>query len=194
MSVLRDLVSGIGRALHPVRAGEDRLLRTRLRTSDYPWMSVTSADFINGGPLPQRCTADGENVSPALSWSSVPATALELVLVCEDSDAPLPKPFVHWIVYRIKPTATELPSGLPVTWAVVEGDGMKHGVNGKKRCAYDGPSPPIGHGVHHYHFQLFALRKPLELANPPDRNELAALLHDNIVAFGETTGTYERAR
>jgi hypothetical protein len=157
-------------------------------------MSISSPDFVQGGPMPQRCTADGDNVSPALSWGSVPATARELVLVCEDADAPLPKPFVHWIVYRIPPTTTELPAGLPETWAVVEGAGMKQGVNGKRRCAFDGPSPPIGHGVHHYHFQLFALRKQLELANPPDRNELYSLLHDDIVAFGETIGTYERSR
>lgn len=194
MSVLREIVSGIGRALHPVRAGEERLLSARLRTSDFPWMDVSSSDFVRGGPIPVRCTADGDNISPALSWSAVPETARELLLICEDADAPLPKPFVHWIVYRIPPTATELPPGLPETWAVVEGAGLKQGVNGKKRCAYDGPSPPIGHGVHHYHFQLFALREPLQLAYPPDRSELAGLLHHDIVAFGETIGTYERAR
>jgi Raf kinase inhibitor-like YbhB/YbcL family protein len=191
MSLLRDIASAVGHALRPTRAGTHSLLAARLHVSDFPWISVSSGDFAPGGPIPPRCTADGDNMSPSLAWELMPS-ARELVIVCEDPDAPLAKPFVHWVVYRIRPSVSEIDAGLPATWAVEEGVGIKQGRNGRSRCAYDGPSPPLGHGLHHYHFQVFALREPLELAAPPDRDELALLLKGKIVGFGEIVGTYER--
>ncbi len=192
MTLLRGIASVVGRALRPARAGGDKILGARLHTSDFPWISVRSPDFTHGGPIPARFTTDGENISPALEWEGMPS-ARELLLICEDPDAPLPRPFVHWLVYRLPATLTELPNALPSTWAVEEGAGIKQGKNGRGRFGYDGPSPPIGHGIHHYHFQLFALREPLELAAPPERDELAPLLKGKIVGFGEIVGTYERA-
>jgi len=194
MSSLRDLVSGIENVLVPLRSGTERLLGARLRTSDFPWLGISSRDFVHGGAIPVRCTADGDDASPDLRWHAVPAKATELILVCEDADSPTPKPFVHWVVYRIPPSLRELPTGLPATWAVVEGQGLKQRLNGRKRCAYDAPSPPPGHGVHRYHFQLFALREPYAGSAPPTRDDLVKVLHDNVVGFGETVGLYERAR
>jgi Raf kinase inhibitor-like YbhB/YbcL family protein len=191
MSLLRDIASAVGHALRPTRAGTETLLAARLLVSDFPWINVSSADFAPGGPIPPRCTPDGDNMSPSLAWELLPS-ARELVIICEDPDAPLPKPFVHWVVYRIRPSVTEIAAGLPATWAVEEGVGLKQGRNSRSRCAYDGPSPPIGHGLHHYHFQVFALREPLELAAPPDRDDLASLMKGKIVGFGEIVGTYER--
>jgi phosphatidylethanolamine-binding protein (PEBP) family uncharacterized protein len=35
--------------------------------------------------------------------------------------------------------------------------GLRLGVNDFGHRSYDGPQPPPGHGVHHYHFRLAAL-------------------------------------
>src|SRR5207247_807990 len=56
---------------------------------------LTARAFIEGGAIPREYTCDGDNVSPALSWSGVPAGAASLVLLVDDPSA---KGFVHWIV------------------------------------------------------------------------------------------------
>ena len=35
-----------------------------------------------------------------------------------------------------------------------------------RTIGYRGPAPPKGHGVHHYHFKLYALDGDLEAASP----------------------------
>ena len=45
---------------------------------------------------------------------------------------------------------------------------------------YDGPQPPPGHGVHHYHFRVFALDVPkLDVSND-GRDSTAALVQPNV--------------
>jgi len=55
-----------------------------------------------------------------------------------------------------------------------------------------GPKPPAGHGVHHYHFQLFALDGPLTL-HPleTDVRILTDAIKGRTVASGEVVGTFE---
>jgi phosphatidylethanolamine-binding protein (PEBP) family uncharacterized protein len=57
-------------------------------------MSVTirSPAFGDGQPIPKPFTGDGEDISPSLTWSGVPAAAKEQALVCDDPDAPTPHP------------------------------------------------------------------------------------------------------
>jgi hypothetical protein len=47
-----------------------------------------------------------------------------------------------------------LPEG---TTSGAKTEGLGHGVNDFGAARYDGPQPPPGHGVHHYHFRLTAL-------------------------------------
>ena len=57
---------------------------------------------------------------------------------------------------------------------------------------YRGPMPPPGHGVHHYHFKLYALDKPLDLKSGIDKHALLAAMQGHILAEGEIIGTYQR--
>jgi|SRR5258708_607643 len=59
-------------------------------------------------PLRSAGIGVGENISPPLSWSGVPAATAELAILMEDPDAPLPRPFVHMITYRISPDKSGL--------------------------------------------------------------------------------------
>ena len=53
----------------------------------------------DGGTIPQKHAGKGvgDNVSPALQWTGVPADAKQLVLIMDDLDVPMPKPLMHTI-------------------------------------------------------------------------------------------------
>ena len=68
-------------------------------------ISVESPTLKADQTIPREYTADGRNVSPPLTWTGVPASAKTLALVLEDPDAGNPPPFVHWVMYKIPPSA-----------------------------------------------------------------------------------------
>ena len=57
---------------------------------------------------------------------------------------------------------------------------------------YRGPAPPRGHGVHHYHFKLYALGKELDLKPGLEKKALLSAMSGHILAEGELVGTYQR--
>lgn len=152
-------------------------------------LEIQSPAFSPGGRIPRVYTADGDNRSPPLSWSGLPPGTRELVLVCEDPDAPFPRPFVHWILYGLGPGTTSLPEGLALSAMPVALPGARQGRNSLHRDGYTGPATPPGHGTHHYHFQLFALDAPLTLGARPDRDELIAAMSGHVLAHGTLVGT-----
>lgn len=113
----------------------------------------------------------GDNVSPALKWSNVPAGTMSLALQVYDPDAPTGSGFWHWTVYNIPPTVSEMAQGAGNSPATLPmgafggntdfADTGATGVNGN----YGGPCPPTGDKPHRYIFTLFALAVPqLEVA------------------------------
>jgi len=51
---------------------------------------------------------------------------------------------------------------------VAKMDVAAQGLNDFGKPGYGGPCPPRGHGVHHYHFRLYALDAELKLAPAPE--------------------------
>jgi len=62
-------------------------------------MQLSSTAFSEGPSIPSKYTCDGENVSPPLTWSGVPAGAKSFALIADDPDAPVGT-WVHWVVKR----------------------------------------------------------------------------------------------
>lgn len=180
-----DAAVAIGTALRGVHAGDHKLASRTLATAAQRTLEVASTAFPEGGRLPDSATVDGEGAPPSLRWSGVPARAISIVLVCEDPDAPLLRPFVHWLVWHIPPTATRLDP-----WEL---DGLREGKNSTLRRGFAPAAPPRGHGVHHYHFQVFALDVPADVDDGAGRSALASAMRAHVVAWGETVGTYERS-
>ena len=87
-------------------------------------------------------------MSPPLTWSNLPAGTKELAVVCEDPDAGNPPPFVHWVIYKIPPTANGLPEehsdSIRTRRCRLEIAGAIQGVSGFRRPIYRGPAPPPG--------------------------------------------------
>lgn len=155
-------------------------------------IDVRSTDFQHEGELPVRLTGQGENASPQISWSEIPSKTKSLVLICEDPDAPRADAFVHWILYGIPPVLSSLPAKLDAVPEVASVLGARQGRNSFGKVGYLGPMPPPGHGVHHYHFQLFALDNEVHIENVPEISHLLKVMEGHVLAVGDLVGTYER--
>ena len=191
MTIADTLKTLAGKALKPLRAGDEKLAARKEGVSDPHGIALSTTAFAAGGPIPARhSSCDGESISPALSWGTPPVGTVELVLICEDPDAPFPKPFVHWTMFRIPPSQRALPEGVPATETTA--DGARQGKNSRKKFGNLGTAPTPGHGVHHYHFQLFALDAAPQLDGDVDRDALVRAMDGHVLAMGELIGTYER--
>ena len=171
-------------------SAQDRhaLALARAETQTQASLSVASPAFTAGAAIPLRHSAYGDNVSPALTWSGVPSGARSLAVMLEDPDATSARPFVHWLAWNIDPARGGLPEGIaPAAADLVQGRN-NHGDAG-----YFGPRPH-GSRPHHYHFQLFALDSPLDLAAGADREALLAAMRGHVVARGEIVGLFAEPR
>ena len=150
-------------------------------------MTLTSGAFENGGAIPTRHTGEGEDDSPPLSWSGAPSGTKSFAIICHDPDAPLVKPgsygFVHWVLYGIPASISELPQGV---------EAYDQGVNDFGNAGYGGPMPPEGHGTHHYFFWLLALDAQPELSAGLTLWELLERIEPHVIAMNRLVGTYSR--
>ena len=145
-------------------------------------LAVASESFEHGDRMPERYSLQGENVSPALTWSGIPRSTRSIAVVCEDPDAPSGT-FVHWVGWGIDPDAGGLAEGQAAP---------TEGRNDFGNARYDGPSPPPGHGPHRYFFRVYALDAEPELGAAASKEELEAATRGHVLASGELMGTYER--
>jgi Raf kinase inhibitor-like YbhB/YbcL family protein len=146
-------------------------------------ITVTSSSFPAGGSIPVRFTCDGQEVSPQLGWSGVPAGTAELALVVDDPDAP-GGTYVHWVVATLDPGRRELAEG-----AVPPG--ATELPNSAGEPAYAGPCPPGG-PAHHYRFTLYALPQRVDLAADAAPANTIAAIERAATARGRLTATYAR--
>lgn len=154
-------------------------------------MTLTSPEFKHGGDIPVRYTCDGEDMSPPLSWSDIPITALSLALIVEDPDAPDPaapqRIWTHWVLYNMPPDATGLKEGVTNNQLP---PGTLEGRNDWHKTGYSGPCPPVGR--HRYFFKLYALRTVLPDLDKPNRARLLLEMEGDIIEQAELVGLYQR--
>jgi Raf kinase inhibitor-like YbhB/YbcL family protein len=158
-------------------------------------IAITSEAFQDGQPIPKKYTEDGENLSPPLAWTYTPKGTRQWALICDDPDAPTPQPWVHWVIYSIPGEIRSLPQGVETTEKLPEVGGAMQGKNSwptGQTIGYRGPAPPKGHGVHHYHFKLYALDTALALKPEMTKAALEKAIEAHILGTGEVIGTYER--
>ena len=158
-------------------------------------MEIKSSAFGSGGMIPAKYTCDGADFSPPLEWMKSPAGTKSFALICDDPDAPTPEPWVHWVICKIPPETTGLPEGVPRTPRLKQPEGAVQGKNSwpaGETIGFRGPMPPPGHGTHHYHFKLFALRAKLAAEPGMTKKQLLAAMSGQIVEEAELMGTYER--
>ncbi len=188
-SMLEKLPSFVGKTIARIRPGLDRIVSERTGLVTVPSsLVVDSPAFANGRSLAERCTADGEGISPPLRWFGVPDRARSMILLVEDCDSPTPSPMVHAIVTGIPIKMHELVEG-----AMHEHDGAPLlGKNSYFKARWLPPDPPPGHGTHRYVFQMFALDYVPQFEGHPGRSLILRALDNHVIARGQVIGTYKR--
>lgn len=153
---------------------------------------VTSPAFSDGATLRNVFAATGEDISPPLQWEKGPKGTKSFVVIMEDPDAGENPPFVHWLMYNIPADTTHLPKGIPAVAQLEKPKGALQGVNDRGNIGYFGPKPPPEDSAHHYHFQVFALDKKLNITFGANREELLSAMKGHVLASGRIIATYDR--
>lgn len=152
-------------------------------------LTLTSESFIQNGMIPIRHTCDGQDISPELSWTEIPAGTKSLVLIVDDPDAPDPADpkmtWVHWVLYNIPPDINGLPEGASVAGLP---SGTLEGINDWQRTGYGGPCPPIG--THRYFHKLYAVDTVLPDLKQPTKVVLEEAMQGHVIEHFELIGLY----
>lgn len=132
----------------------------------------------------------GENISPEITWSGVPAAAKSLAIVVWDQDAPVSGGFYHWVILNVPVGTKRLPEGTGNAASHKAPSGSIQLVNDWGEPGYGGPCPP-GNSRHRYHFILYALSAPqLPITARSKISEAAAAIKKNTVASAEQVLVY----
>jgi Raf kinase inhibitor-like YbhB/YbcL family protein len=126
----------------------------------------------NAGKNAQNPNCVGENVSPPLQWSGVPAGPKSFALIMVDPEGRGGLGVIHWVAYGIPASVTGFAEGetSQPSEKYVGGKGTNN------QGIYLGPCTPAG-APHHYTFTLIATDlDPKELPPGLTRDELFAKL------------------
>lgn len=145
-------------------------------------MEIKSSAFQDGETIPGKYTCEGPNVNPPLEFVNIPSAAKSLVLMVEDPDAEA-KPWVHWLVFNIPPTARGFEED-----AIAEG--AVQGLCNGNTLGYEGPCPPDKE--HTYLFKLYALDEELPATPVPDRKKVLDLMEGHVLAQAILRGKYQK--
>ena len=155
-------------------------------------MRLWSGAFGHNERIPQRYTGEAEDLSPPLEWDGIPEEAVELALLVDDPDAPQAEPWTHWIVYKVPVRLKALPEGVSPAFSVPGVIGALQGKNSWGTIGYRGPLPPKGHGLHHYRFTLYALRKAIAAKTGLSRSEFLSAVKGAVLDEARLVGVYQR--
>lgn len=142
-------------------------------------MKLTSPDFQNNGDIPSKFSCQGEGISPALSWSEIPAEAKSLALSCFDPDAPSGN-FIHWQIINIPRSVGGVVAGETPPGDVLPNSGGESN--------YFPPCPPSG--KHRYVFTLYAL--DVERLDPATTKDFQSAITPHIIEQTALTGLYQK--
>ena len=141
-------------------------------------LKLTSSAFSDGGEIPRECGYKNGNKAPPLTINGIPDGTKSLALIMDDPDAmeAAGKVWVHWVVWNIDPTTTELETL------------TEEGMTDFGEVGYGGSAPPDKR--HTYVFKLYALYSWLYLPEGSTKSELENAMEGHIIEQAQLTGTY----
>jgi len=156
---------------------------------------LTTTAWPDGGQIPVKYTQAGDQVSPALSWTNVPAGTVSFVLHMRDPDVARNKTTedqVHWLVWNIPGTATGMPEGVPQGPDLKDGS---HQISASGRV-YRGPGAPANGPLHHYTIEVYALDTKVDVPAGADawetRTAVWKAMDNHILGKAAYVGLFHR--
>jgi Raf kinase inhibitor-like YbhB/YbcL family protein len=161
-----------------------------------PALTISTIAWPDGDDIPLKYTQAVQNpVSPALTWTNVPAGTRSFVLHFHDPDVSINKTTntqVHWLVWGIPGSATGLAEGQPQGPQLPDGS-RQVSASGQ---VYRGPGARAAGPKHHYTFELYALDTMLDVphgANEQDtRAAVIAAMNGHIIGKAVYAGLFKR--
>jgi len=159
-------------------------------------MTLTSKDMSEGNKLTSQLVfngfgCQGENISPQLTWTDIPAGTKAFAVTAYDPDAPTGSGWWHWAVYNLPAAQTSLAQG-----AGSHADALPKGAIALKNdfgtTDFGGACPPEGHGVHRYEFTVWALPSTLDLPKDASPALLGFMLRAQALGSAKLTAVYNR--
>lgn len=138
-------------------------------------MILTTNAWPDGQQIPIKYTQAGEQVSPELKWTNVPAGTVSFVVNMLDPDVSVQKGTEtqpHWIVWNIPGTATGLPENVPHGGELP--DGMRQiSATGPQ---YRGPGAAATGPLHHYTIEVYALDTKVDVTASTNAQPVTAAI------------------
>ena len=156
--------------------------------------ALSSQSFKDGERLPTKMAGNnksnpncvGENISPALSWTSPPEGTKSFALLMFDPEGRPPGGVSHFVAYGIPPSVTSFAEGEMSK----PSEKFIGGTGTAKQSTYVGPCTPPG-APHHYIFTLIATDlEPTALKQGMTRDELAKALDGHAKGATGLVGTF----
>ena len=155
-------------------------------------LTITSTAFAPNGAIPALYTCEGEDLSPPLAWSGVPAGTKSLALIVDDPDAPDPAApkmtWVHWMLYKSRRPPR------PAGGAAIAGAAGGH-ARGRQRLEAHRlrRTVPADRAASLLPQALRARYRAARLAQP-DKSALENAMQGHVLARAELIGTYQKHR
>jgi hypothetical protein len=125
---------------------------------------VVSSDDVRHGEMVHRRhvhgSAQGENLSPQLSWSGFPEQTAGFAVTCFDPDVPNVGGWWHWLLLDLPVSTTSLPQGAGSADGAALPAGALQLTTSYGTRGYGGCAPPPGDRAHRYFFAVHALDVP----------------------------------
>ena len=168
----------------------------------------TSSAFNEKRRIPKKntCTAisaNEPNISPPLGWEGLPDGTVSLALIVDSLEVEGAER-VHWVMWNMPPSLTELTEGVEHSEKLP--DGTAQGANSGGSVGYLGPCPPVivsgfgetpsktqtqggaKKGIEQYFFKLYALDAMLDLPPSTTKADLLTAIDGHVLAVGDLVG------
>jgi Raf kinase inhibitor-like YbhB/YbcL family protein len=150
-------------------------------------MVLTISGWADGAQIPIKFTQAGEQVSPELKWTNVPAGTQSFVVNMLDPDVAVQRGTEtqpHWIVWNIPATATGLPEGVKAGADLPDGS-RQISASGPQ---YRGPGAGANGPLHHYTFEVYALDTKIDVAAVAGATPIASALETRAAVMKAMQG------
>ena len=154
-------------------------------------LQIKSPALEEGGWIPVRYTARGEDISPGFVLSGIAPEAKTLAITLDDASHPLFPNYNHWLIWNI-PVLTVIPEAIPRGKCIENLSGATQGIAyGKNR--YKGPKPPL-RAVHTYVYTLYVLDAKISLSASSRKRAFLSAIAGHVLQKATLSAKFQSRR